>query len=78
MTGERRKCRKPGETADTDPDQQQCGSRRGVGDMGPELARTVVNAGWDLNEMRSVGLSLEDIFLQLTSAEQKEKEKEKS
>jgi ABC-2 type transport system ATP-binding protein len=34
-----------------------------------DLARTVVNSGWDMNEMRSVGLSLEDIFLQLTSAE---------
>jgi ABC-2 type transport system ATP-binding protein len=34
-----------------------------------DLARTVVNSGWNLNEMRSVGLSLEDIFLQLTSAE---------
>jgi len=34
-----------------------------------ELARSVVNAGWNLNELRAVGLSLEDIFLQLTSAE---------
>jgi ABC-2 type transport system ATP-binding protein len=34
-----------------------------------DLARSVVNAGWNLNEMRSVGLSLEDIFLQLTAAE---------
>jgi ABC-2 type transport system ATP-binding protein len=34
-----------------------------------DLARTVVNSGWNLNEMRSVGLSLEDIFLQLTSSE---------
>jgi ABC-2 type transport system ATP-binding protein len=40
----------------------------------PDLARTVVNSGWSLNEMRSVGLSLEDIFLQLTKAEQKDKE----
>ena len=39
-----------------------------------DLARTVVNAGWNLNEMRSVGLSLEDIFLQLTAGEQKELE----
>jgi ABC-2 type transport system ATP-binding protein len=37
-----------------------------------DLARTVVNAGWNLNELRSVGLSLEDIFLQLTAAEQKD------
>jgi gliding motility-associated transport system ATP-binding protein len=34
-----------------------------------DLARTVVNAGWSLSELRAVGLSLEDIFLQLTAAE---------
>ncbi len=39
-----------------------------------DLARTVVNSGWNLNELRSVGLSLEDIFLQLTASEQKEQE----
>jgi ABC-2 type transport system ATP-binding protein len=38
----------------------------------PDLARMVVNSGWSLNEMRSVGLSLEDIFLQLTASEQKD------
>jgi ABC-2 type transport system ATP-binding protein len=37
-----------------------------------ELARTVVNAGWNLSELRPVGLSLEDIFLQLTGGEGKE------
>jgi ABC-2 type transport system ATP-binding protein len=42
-----------------------------------ELARAVVNAGWDLNELRPVGLSLEDIFLQLTAAERAEKKEEK-
>ena len=36
-----------------------------------DLARTVVNAGWNLNELRAVGLSLEEIFLQLTAAEKK-------
>ena len=36
-----------------------------------DLARAVVSAGWNLNELRSVGLSLEDIFLQLTTAETK-------
>ena len=41
-----------------------------------DLARTVVNSGWNLNELRSVGLSLEDIFLQLTAAEQKDTEPE--
>ncbi len=35
-----------------------------------ELARGVVQAGWNLTELRPVGLSLEDIFLQLTGAEQ--------
>ena len=39
-----------------------------------DLARTVVNSGWNLSELRSIGLSLEDIFLQLTAAEQKESE----
>ena len=37
-----------------------------------DLARSVVNAGWSLTELRAVGLSLEDIFLQLTAAEQKD------
>src|SRR3954447_24990159 len=37
-----------------------------------ELARSVVNSGWNLNELRAVGLSLEDIFLQLTAAEKKD------
>jgi ABC-2 type transport system ATP-binding protein len=39
-----------------------------------ELARSVVNAGWNLNELRPVGLSLEDIFLQLTAAEKKDEQ----
>jgi ABC-2 type transport system ATP-binding protein len=34
-----------------------------------EVARAVVTAGWDLNELRPVGFSLEDIFLQLTASE---------
>jgi ABC-2 type transport system ATP-binding protein len=38
-----------------------------------DLARAVVGAGWNLTELRPVGLSLEDIFLQLTASEQKEK-----
>jgi ABC-2 type transport system ATP-binding protein len=37
-----------------------------------DLARAVVTAGWNLNELRAVGLSLEDIFLQLTTAEKKD------
>jgi ABC-2 type transport system ATP-binding protein len=38
----------------------------------PELARAVVTAGWNLNELRPVALSLEDIFLQLTASESKD------
>ena len=37
-----------------------------------ELARSIVNSGWNLSELRPVGLSLEDIFLQLTTSEKKE------
>jgi hypothetical protein len=29
----------------------------------------VVNSGWALNELRPMGFSLEDIFLQLTASE---------
>jgi ABC-2 type transport system ATP-binding protein len=36
-----------------------------------DLARSVVSAGWNLSELRPVGLSLEEVFLQLTAAEQK-------
>jgi ABC-2 type transport system ATP-binding protein len=36
-----------------------------------DLARTVVNSGWGLNELRAFGMSLEDIFLELTAAEKK-------
>src|SRR5947209_15650940 len=31
-----------------------------------DLARAVVEAGWDLNELRTTAVSLEEIFLQLT------------
>jgi ABC-2 type transport system ATP-binding protein len=34
----------------------------------PELARAVIESGWNLNELHEVGLSLEEIFLQLTAA----------
>jgi len=33
----------------------------------PELARAVVESGWNLSELRSIGFSLEEIFLQLTA-----------
>jgi ABC-2 type transport system ATP-binding protein len=35
-----------------------------------ELARAVVEAGWNLIELRPVAFSLEEIFLQLTAAEE--------
>jgi len=34
----------------------------------PELAWAVVESGWNLNELHAVGLSLEEIFLELTGA----------
>ena len=36
----------------------------------PELARAVVQAGWNLTELRAVGESLEEIFLELTKSEE--------
>jgi ABC-2 type transport system ATP-binding protein len=38
-------------------------------DVRAEVARTVVNHGYDLLELRPIGMSLEDIFLQLTRDE---------
>jgi ABC-2 type transport system ATP-binding protein len=38
----------------------------------PELARAVIESGWNLNELRPVGLSLEEIFLQLTAEHEPE------
>jgi gliding motility-associated transport system ATP-binding protein len=38
----------------------------------PGLARAVVEAGWELNELHAVGLSLEEIFLQLTASPKEE------
>ena len=32
-----------------------------------DLARAVVDSGWNLNELRPVAMSLEEVFLQLTS-----------
>jgi len=34
-----------------------------------DLARAVVQAGWNLTELRSMALSLEEIFLELTGSE---------
>jgi len=43
-------------------------------DVRAEVARTTVKAGYDLLEMRPIGMSLEDIFLQLTREENAEME----
>ena len=34
-----------------------------------DLARTVVECGWDLNELRPAAMSLEEVFLQLTGTD---------
>jgi len=34
-----------------------------------DLARAIVQSGWDLNELRAAGMSLEEIFLELTGKE---------
>jgi ABC-2 type transport system ATP-binding protein len=39
-----------------------------------DLARAVVEAGWDLNELRPAAMSLEEIFLQLTGGESPDSE----
>jgi len=40
-----------------------------VQDPRPEVAKTIVSAVYDLLEMRPVGISLENVFLQLTRDE---------
>ena len=39
-------------------------------DVREQLASTVVKNGWGLQELRGQSLSLEDIFLQLTTSEE--------
>jgi ABC-2 type transport system ATP-binding protein len=34
----------------------------------PSLARAVIDGGWNLNEVRPVGVSLEEVFLELTAS----------
>ncbi len=41
----------------------------GKGFVRGDLARAVVESGWDLNELRPTAMSLEEIFLQLTGKE---------
>jgi ABC-2 type transport system ATP-binding protein len=38
-------------------------------DVRAELARAVVESGWPLFELKTSGLSLEDIFLKLTTTD---------
>ena len=38
-------------------------------DIRPEIARAIINEGFDLLELKSIALSLEDIFIQLTREE---------
>jgi ABC-2 type transport system ATP-binding protein len=42
-------------------------------DVRPEVAKQVVNSGYDLIELRPLGMSLEEIFLELTGSETKKK-----
>jgi len=42
----------------------------------PELARAVVQSGWNLTELRATGESLEEIFLELTKSEEPKPEGE--
>jgi ABC-2 type transport system ATP-binding protein len=44
-------------------------------DIRPEVAKAVIGAGYDLLEMRPLGMSLEEIFLELTSSESRIKER---
>jgi ABC-2 type transport system ATP-binding protein len=46
----------------------------GKGLVRGDLARAVVESGWDLNELRSAAMSLEEIFLQLTGVQADGKE----
>lgn len=47
-------------------------------DLRREIARAVVESGWGLMELRPLGMSLEDIFLQLTTKESLEHEMEEA
>jgi ABC-2 type transport system ATP-binding protein len=46
-------------------------------DVRPEVAKAVVNAGYDLLELRPVGMSLEEIFLELTRDDARARRKER-
>ena len=38
-------------------------------DVRPDLAATIVQSGWGLFQLRNVGMSLEEVFLELTTQE---------
>jgi ABC-2 type transport system ATP-binding protein len=38
-------------------------------DLRPEVAKQVINSGYDLIELRPLGMSLEEIFLELTGSD---------
>jgi ABC-2 type transport system ATP-binding protein len=42
-------------------------------DVRPQVAKQVINAGYDLLELRPLGMSLEEIFLELTGSDSKKK-----
>ena len=44
-------------------------------DVRPEVAKAVIQSGYELLEMRAVGMSLEEIFLEVTKEEEKPKKK---
>jgi ABC-2 type transport system ATP-binding protein len=43
-----------------------------------DLARAIVEAGWDLNELRAASVSLEEIFLQLTREQEATEDSQKA
>ena len=42
-------------------------------DMRPEVAKQIIKSGYDLLELRPLGMSLEEIFLELTGSDSKKK-----
>lgn len=46
-------------------------------DVRPEVANAIINAGYELLELRPVGMSLEEIFLELTREDARPRRKEK-
>jgi ABC-2 type transport system ATP-binding protein len=42
-------------------------------DMRPEVAKKIISSGYDLLELRPLGMSLEEIFLELTGSDSKKK-----